>query len=173
MRFLIPLVVVAGLISLFWVGLSLNPREVPSPFIDKAAPAFTLETLADAEQPITQLALRGQPQLLNVWATWCGGCRAEHDALLALAEAGVPIIGLNWKDERQAAQRWLTELGNPYTAVAYDPDNKVGLDYGVYGAPETFVIDAEGIIRHKHIGPLTEQSIRDTIIPLLLELKGS
>ena len=167
-RYLVPLLVFFALVGLFAIGLGLDPRRVPSPFIGKAAPAFDLPQLHAPDQRLTQDALRGRPALLNVWASWCVECRHEHALLLQLAtKHNVPIYGLNYKDPRADALSWLEEFGNPYLVSAADKDGHVGIDYGVYGVPETFVVDAAGIIRYKHIGALTEKAMVETILPLL------
>jgi cytochrome c biogenesis protein CcmG/thiol:disulfide interchange protein DsbE len=167
-RYLIPLLVFIALAGLFAIGLGMDPRRVPSPFIGKPAPAFDLPQLHTPDQRLTQAMLRGRPVLLNVWASWCVECRHEHGLLLQLArQQNFPIYGLNYKDTRADALRWLEERGDPYVASAADADGKVGIDYGVYGVPETFVMDADGIIRYKHIGALTEKAVAEIILPLL------
>lgn len=172
-RFLVPLGVFAVLAVFLAIGLQLRPSEVPSPLLDKPAPAFSLPELHAPDKHIGPADLRGQVWLFNVWASWCASCRDEHPLLLQLARMGeVPIYGLNYKDTRQDAVRWLQQLGNPYTVSAFDEAGQVGIDYGVYGVPETYVIDREGIIRHKHIGPITEQVLRDEILPIVRKLKG-
>ncbi|HHS83347.1 MAG TPA: DsbE family thiol:disulfide interchange protein [Gammaproteobacteria bacterium] len=173
-RFLIPLVLFLLLIGLFVVGLKLDPREVPSPLIDKPAPEFSLPELLDKEKTISTADLtKSKVSLFNVWASWCVACRQEHPFLVELARAGeVPIYGLNYKDKRPDAIRWLNRLGNPYTASAFDEKGRVGIDWGVYGVPETFVVDSKGIIRYKQIGPLTEQAWRETILPLIEKIKA-
>ncbi|HJP03826.1 MAG: DsbE family thiol:disulfide interchange protein [Gammaproteobacteria bacterium] len=158
LKFLIPIAVFAGMVAIFYKGLYSDPTLVSSPFIDKAAPVFNLPTLYDDQKHITEAEFKGRISLFNVWASWCPGCAREHEMLLMIArDTDIPIYGLNWKDERQAAQKWLRERGNPYTVNAVDRDNVTGIDWGVYGAPETFLIDGEGIIRYKHIGPLTPE----------------
>ncbi|NNF66345.1 MAG: DsbE family thiol:disulfide interchange protein [Gammaproteobacteria bacterium] len=165
-RTIVPATLFAVLVLFFWTGLKLNPGEIPSPLIGKAVPAFDLPSLRDETQRISSEMLKGQPSLLNVWATWCAGCRQEHGFLLQLAqESGVPIYGLNYKDERSAALTWLGQLGDPYVANAFDEEGLVSIDWGVYGAPETFLIDADGIIRYKHIGPLTAEVWRTKLQP--------
>jgi cytochrome c biogenesis protein CcmG/thiol:disulfide interchange protein DsbE len=167
-RYLLPIGVFAALVALLAIGLGKDPRRVPSPFIGKPAPAFDLPQLEAPERRFTSDLLRGRPVLLNVWASWCVECRHEHALLMQLAtEHGIPIYGLNYKDPRDDALAWLRDWGNPYLVTGADRDGRVGIEYGVYGVPETFVIDAQGIIRHKHIGALTEQAIRDVILPLL------
>ncbi len=172
LKFLLPLAVFGLMVLVFFRGLQLDPSEVPSPLIGKPAPSFELPTLRDPAQTIGSDALQGEVSLLNVWATWCVGCRQEHNTLLAIAESGeVPIFGLNYRDERNAALNWLDRLGDPYVASAYDPDGQVAIDWGVYGAPETFLIDANGIVRFKHLGPLTPLIFETKILPIIRELR--
>ncbi|HET9821706.1 MAG TPA: DsbE family thiol:disulfide interchange protein [Burkholderiaceae bacterium] len=171
--FILPLVVIAILFAFFGVGLKLNPREVPSPLIDKPAPAFSLPRLDEPGQRLGRDDLRGQVWLLNVWASWCVACREEHPLLVEFARRKlVPIYGLNYKDQRPDAQRWLANFGNPYTASVSDLDGKVGIDFGVYGVPETFVIDKGGTIRFKQIGPITPEVLKDRIEPLIRKLQA-
>jgi len=173
MRYLVPLAVFVVLVGFLWKGLQLNPGEVPSPLIDKPAPAFSLPQLGDQTQKLATADLRGKVWLLNVWASWCESCRAEHPVLLQFAKTGeVPIYGLDYKDSREDASRWLQQFGNPYVASGFDGDGQVGIDYGVYGVPETYIIDGNGVIRHKHIGPITVQVLQDEIVPLVRKLKG-
>ena len=173
-RYLLPLIVFAALLVLLAIGLKLDPREVPSPLIGKPAPGFNLPRLDAPEQKLSLADLRGQVWLLNVWASWCVACRAEHPVLVDLAKAGtVPVYGLNYKDKRDAALGWLAQFGNPYLKSISDADGAVGIDYGVYGVPETFVIDKTGVIRYKQIGPVTEQALRETILPLVRKLGES
>lgn len=173
MRFLIPLAVFAIMLVFLGIGLSLDPREIPSPLIGKPAPAFDLPTL-EPGQHLESGTLKGKPYLLNVWASWCEACRAEHPVLLQLAQnENITLIGLNYKDTPEKALKWLkSHGGNPYKTVAVDSNGRVGINWGVYGVPETFVVDAEGIIRHKHTGPITPQSLEDKILPLLRELEA-
>ena len=174
LRFIVPLVVFAILLGFLWVGLSLNPREVPSPLIDKPAPSFQLPRLDNPTQALAPDDLRGQVWLLNVWASWCVSCMDEHPLLVQLARTGaVPIYGLNYKDKRNDALSWLAKNGNPYTLSITDPEGKVGIDYGVYGVPETYVIDKAGVIRYKRIGPVTGQVLSDHILPLVKRLQAS
>lgn len=173
-RFLIPLALFFVLVAFLAVGLRLKPREVPSPFIGKPAPAFTLSQLHLPESSFSPADLHGQVWLLNVWASWCVSCRQEHPVLMELAKHGLaPIVGLDYKDEREPAKAWLAEHGNPYRLSVWDRDGKVGIDFGVYGVPETFVIDKSGIVRMKHIGPLTQTVVSEKIIPLVKELNGA
>jgi cytochrome c biogenesis protein CcmG/thiol:disulfide interchange protein DsbE len=173
LRFLLPLALFAGILAFLGVGLGLNPREVPSPLIGKPAPAFTLSRLDDASQQVSRDDLLGKVWMLNVWASWCGPCRDEHPLVNDIARRQlVPVYGLNYKDARPAAASWLANLGNPYRATLVDADGRVGIDYGVYGVPETFIIDRQGIVRFKHTGPLTPDVIRSKIEPLLKELNA-
>ena len=172
-RFLLPAVVFALLVGFLAVGLTLNPREVPSPLIDKAAPAFSLPRLDAPGQQLGAADLKGKVWLLNVWASWCVACRQEHPVLVDLSGTGqVPVYGLNYKDKREDALAWLQRFGNPYVASISDTQGLVGIDYGVYGVPETFVIDKQGVIRMKHIGPVTPQVLRDSILPLVKKLNA-
>ncbi len=171
-RFLIPLVAFLVLVVFLAIGLSLDPREVPSPLIDKPAPGFRLAQLRDSGKTLAVEELRGQVWLLNVWASWCAPCLEEHPRLLELSQARtVPIVGLNYKDSRDAALKWLAKHGDPYSTIVTDPDGRVGIEYGVYGVPETFVIDRHGIIRYKHIGPLTAEALQGAILPLVRRLQ--
>jgi cytochrome c biogenesis protein CcmG/thiol:disulfide interchange protein DsbE len=173
LRYLVPLILFLLLAGLLYRGLALDPKIVPSPLIGKPMPDFMLPRLADANASISDDDLRGKVTALNIWATWCVSCRAEHDVLLELARTGkVDIYGLNYKDNRPDAQRWLQQLGNPYVANAFDADGRTGIDWGVYGAPETFIMDRHGIIRHKHIGPLTREVITSEILPLIARLEA-
>lgn len=173
LRYLLPLGVFVGLVALLAIGLGLNPRLVPSPLIGKATPGFELSSLTEPAKTLTQADLKGKVLLLNVWATWCVACRAEHEFLMNLAQQGIPIYGVNYKDERQPALRWLATLGDPYVASIFDPQGSLALDLGVYGAPETFVVDRNGVIAYKHIGPLTLDVWREKLLPLVQKLATS
>ena len=171
LKFVIPLVVFALLAAFLAVGLTRDPHQIPSPFIGKAAPAFRLEQLHDEKLAFAPADMRGKVWLLNVWASWCVSCRAEHPLLVEMSQRHVvPIVGLNYKDKRDEGVQWLAKFGNPYSLSAFDVDGKVGIDYGVYGVPETFVIDKEGVIRYKQIGPITREALDKTILPLLKTL---
>lgn len=173
LRYLLPLALFAAVVAFLGVGLGLNPREVPSPLIDKPAPAFTLARLDDSSQKISRDDLLGKVWMLNVWASWCAPCREEHPLVIDLARRGlVPVYGLNYKDTAAAATTWLNKLGNPYTATLVDADGRVGIDFGVYGVPETFIIDKRGVVRLKHTGPLTPDVVRTRIEPLLKALNA-
>ncbi len=168
-RFLLPLVVLAGLVALLAVGLRLDPAHVPSPLIGQPLPDFETGLVQGEGQLDTQtLSARG-PLLLNVWASWCAACRDEHPLLMELAPH-LPIYGLNWKDERASARGWLGRFGDPYRASLHDPAGRIGIDLGVYGVPETFLIDAGGVIRYKHVGPLTGAVLEQEILPRWREL---
>lgn len=170
-RFLIPLVLFVVLVAFLWAGLSRNPREVPSPLIGRPAPAFELPRLDDPKKRFGPADMRGQVWLLNVWASWCVSCREEHPVLLEFAKEGrVPLVGLNYKDQREDALRWLQQFGDPYRLSVSDTEGRVGIDYGVYGVPETYVIDRAGVIRMKHIGPVTPEVLSGRILPLVAEL---
>ena len=173
LRFVIPLAIFIALAAFLAVGLTRDPREVPSPFIGKAAPPFRLEQVADANAAFTPADMKGKVWLLNVWASWCASCRVEHPVLVEMSRRNlVPIVGLNYKDRRDDALQWLGRYGNPYSVSAYDVEGKVGIDYGVYGAPETFVIDKQGVIRYKQIGPITPEALEKKILPLIRELNA-
>jgi len=173
-RFLLPLGIFVGLLVFLGIGLRLNPREIPSPFIGKPAPSFKLAQLHEPDKTISPQDMAGQVWILNVWASWCVSCRAEHPYLMDFAKANVvPVIGLNYKDGRIDGIKWLQDFGNPYTMSAFDNDGRVGIDYGVYGVPETFVIDKQGVIRMKYTGPLTPEAITTKLMPLIKELKSA
>ncbi len=175
LRYVVPIVLFLLLIALFVKGLDpeRDLNELPSPFIGKPAPEFELPTLKDPAKTISSATYAGKTTLINVWATWCVGCRQEHDFLLALSESGViPIYGINWRDTRPEALRWLEELGDPYIASADDRDGRVGIDWGVYGAPETFLIGAGGTVLHKHLGPLNLAIWERDFVPHLVSQQG-
>jgi cytochrome c biogenesis protein CcmG, thiol:disulfide interchange protein DsbE len=174
LRFALPLGIFIVLAAFLFVGLGLNPREVPSPFIGKPAPSFQLVQLARPEQTFAPSQMQGQVWLLNVWASWCVACRVEHPLLVDLARKDVvPIVGLNYKDTPDAALGWLAQFGDPYKLSIVDADGRVGIDYGVYGVPETFLIDKQGVIRFKQIGPITEDVWRHKMLPLVQQLRQS
>lgn len=170
--YLVPLAIFVVLVTLLGIGLTLDPSEVPSPLIGKPAPAFQLPALDDTSRTVTRDDLLGRVTLLSVWASWCSSCRQEHPLLVQLAQnTDAILVGLNYKDTRQQAQRWLARYGDPYRVSLFDGDGRVGIDYGVYGVPETYIIDRRGIIRYKHIGPLTREVIDERILPLIGELE--
>jgi len=170
--YLLPLVAFLVVAAFLMRGLWLNPREIPSPLIDKPAPSFSLSQLARPESQFSPADMKGQVWLLNVWASWCVACRQEHPLLVDLAgRKAVTIIGLNYKDKPDAATAWLTQLGNPYDLSVKDMDGRIGIEYGVYGVPETFVIDKNGVIRYKQIGPITEEVWKSKMLPMLETLR--
>jgi cytochrome c biogenesis protein CcmG, thiol:disulfide interchange protein DsbE len=172
-RFLLPFGIFLMLLVFLAVGLTLKPSEVPSPLIGKPDPAFELPRLQDPDRTLSPNDLRGKVWILNVWASWCVSCRDEHPLLVNLAKSGVvPIYGLNYKDRRDDALAWLARFGNPYAASVSDAEGKVGIDYGVYGVPETYIVDDKGMIRHKHIGPITPEVLEAKILPLVKELNA-
>ena len=170
-RFVIPLAIFIVLVAFLAIGLGRDPRQVPSPLIGKQAPDFQLPQLHEPNKTFSPREMRGKIWLLNVWASWCFSCREEHPFLLELQRSGsIPIYGLNTKNNRNEALAWLSELGNPYVLSAADLDGRVSIDYGVYGAPETFLIDRDGVIRFKQIGPITPDVWYKQILPLVQEL---
>ena len=174
-RYLLPLGVFVVLLVFLAIGLGLNPREVPSPLIGKPVPAFRLTQLHEPTKNFGPEDLKGKVWLLNVWASWCVSCRQEHPVLLELARKNiVPIVGLNHKDAADQAKRWLIQYGgDPYLLSVADLDGKVGIDFGVYGVPETFLIDKAGVVRYKHIGPVSSEALDKKILPLIKELNGA
>ena len=172
-RYLLPLGVFIALVVLLGVGLNLNPRLVPSPLVGKPLPDFTLATLRSPDKTLARKDLTGKISLLNVWATWCVECRREHPLLVAIAAEGkVPVYGLNYKDQRADALQWLQRLGDPYVASGFDADGRVGLDMGVYGLPETFLVDEQGMIVHKHIGPISREIWESDFVPVIEGLRS-
>lgn len=171
MKFAVPLGIFALLVVLLAVGLTMDPKKVPSPLVDKAAPEFELPKLFHSDQKVTNEDMLGQIWVLNVWASWCVSCRAEHKLITELAQLNlVNVVGLNYKDTNAEAIRWLDFFGNPYAFSLVDADGLTGIDYGVYGVPESFVIDGKGVIRHKVIGPVSERILRDELVPVLKQL---
>jgi cytochrome c biogenesis protein CcmG, thiol:disulfide interchange protein DsbE len=171
MRYLLPLAGFILLVGFLAAGLTLDPREVPSPLVGKPAPGFELPQLGDAAAKFSPANLKGKVWLLNVWASWCVPCREEHPMLVEFAKGGAaPLIGVNYKDQAADAQRWLKQFGNPYNVIAVDGDGRVSIDYGVYGVPETYVIDKTGVIRYKQIGPITPDVMNQKILPLIRDL---
>jgi len=171
LRFLAPFAIFVALIIFFAIGLTRDPREIPSPLINQPAPIFKLQQLQVPAKQFSPADMRGQVWLFNVWASWCVSCREEHPVFVELAKRNlVPIVGLNYKDQRADALQWLAQFGNPYVLSVTDFDGRIGIDYGVYGVPETYVIDKQGVIRMKHIGPVTPQILQDKILPKVQEL---
>lgn len=173
LKYIVPLGIFAVLCIFLGIGLTRDPRIVPSPFIGKPAPAFTLAALHDPQVTFSPEQMKGKVWLLNVWASWCPACKIEHPVLNDMSRRGIaPIVGLNYKDQRADAKRWLQQNGDPYQLSVWDFEGKVGIDYGVYGAPETFVIDKQGVIRYKQIGPITPEVLEKTLLPLIAKLNG-
>jgi cytochrome c biogenesis protein CcmG, thiol:disulfide interchange protein DsbE len=171
LRFILPLAIFLVIVFFLWRGLALNPREVPSPLIGKPVPAFDVPVLGDPSKTLSAADLRGKVYLLNVWGSWCVSCRDEHPVLVELAKRGtIPLYGLNWRDKREDAIAWLQRFGDPYVVSGVDREGKVAIDFGVYGAPETYLVDREGIIRFKQTGPLTWKVIEERIAPLAATL---
>ncbi len=171
-RYLLPLGVFLLLVAAFAVGLTRDPKRVPSPLVDRQAPAFSLPRVGQPDSTLSHEDLQGEVALLNVWASWCVACRVEHPFLMKLArESDIPLYGLDYKDTRENALRWLAQYGDPYRASAFDESGEVGIDWGVYGVPETFVLDKNGVIRYKHIGPLTPEIWEAEIAPLITRLR--
>ncbi len=172
-RFILPLAIFVLMVGLLGYGLSLDPKKVPSPLIEKPAPEFSLTMLHEPERKLSTTDLLGQVWVLNVWASWCVSCRAEHEVVTALANKNlVTVVGLNYKDQSVDAIRWLQQFGDPYAASIVDLDGRVGIDWGVYGVPETFVVGADGKIKYKHIGPMTMESLNQKVLPVIRELLG-
>lgn len=172
-RFALPFILFIFIVAFLWRGLSLHPNEVPSPLINKPVPDFSLPTLFDSAEKTTNDDFIGHVSLINVWATWCYACAEEHDVLMQLASnQDIMIYGLNYKDNDDDAKKWLTERGNPYQIVAFDKKGGTAIDLGVYGTPETFIIDKKGVIRYKHIGPITMDTWEKKIEPLVTQLRN-
>ena len=160
-----------ALVVVLAVGLRLNPREVPSPLIGKPAPAFELPLLVEPDKRFSQKEMLGKVWIMNVWASWCPPCLVEHPVITQVARSGIaPVVGLNYKDQREDALPWLKRNGDPYHLIVADVNGRIGIDYGVYGVPETYVIDRKGVIRYKHIGPLTVEVVQEKVVPLVKEL---
>ncbi|WP_454763872.1 DsbE family thiol:disulfide interchange protein [Cupriavidus campinensis] len=171
-RFLLPLAVFVALAAALAAGLRHDPRDLPSAMIGKPAPAFRLPLLAPPDRTLAATDMRGKVWLLNVWASWCAACRTEHPVLVDFAGASqVPVYGLNYKDQPDAARDWLRRMGDPYVASLVDADGKAGIDLGVYGVPETYVIDRAGVVRYRQVGPVTPQVLEQKILPLLRALE--
>lgn len=165
-RYLVPGAIFLVLVGFFVAGLYRDPSAIPSPLIGKPAPAFALPAVEDMTQTVSLEQYKGKVWVLNVWGTWCPGCHQEHGLLLEIAKENVvPLVGLNWKDDLTLARQWLSQLGDPYVATAFDADGRVGIDWGVYGAPETFLVDAQGQVIFKHIAPLTREIWQQEFLP--------
>jgi cytochrome c biogenesis protein CcmG/thiol:disulfide interchange protein DsbE len=173
LKYLIPLFIFAVLAVFLAMGLKLKPSEIPSPLIGKPVPVFAAPKLDDPTQKLTPADLKGQVWLFNVWASWCVSCRQEHEVLTQFAgQKTVTIVGLNYKDEPAAAKDWLQNLGNPYNVSIMDQDGRIGIEWGVYGVPETFVVDKQGIVRYKHTGPVGAADIQNVFIPWIAKLQA-
>lgn len=173
-KFIIPIGLFALLGVLLAVGLKLDPRKIPSPLVDKPLPAFSLPTLDNPSRSMSNEDFKGKVVLINVWASWCAACRQEHPLLMEVARAKqIPLIGLNYKDKREDGLRVLQTEGNPYDVSLVDADGRVGIDWGVYGVPETFVIDKTGMIRYKYIGPISVQDWEKILLPLIQQLSAT
>jgi cytochrome c biogenesis protein CcmG/thiol:disulfide interchange protein DsbE len=196
LKFLVPLIIFVALAGFLYVGLGINPRDVPSPLVGKPAPVFTLPQLKEGQPDFVAQDMRGKVWILNVWATWCSSCRQEHPVLNMLAKQNiVPVVGLNFKEvrgdsslddakvesltpeeeltiSRERANKWLVQRENPYSYTVLDLDGRVAVDYGVYGVPESYVIDKQGVIRMKYTGPITPDALRNEILPLVRKLNG-
>ena len=173
-RFTIPLVVFVLLVIFFWKGLGSDPRKIPSPLVGKTIPHFNQADIDMGAPIISDKVFQGNISILNVWATWCLACHQEHDVLLNLShKSGIRVYGLNYKDTRDAAKAWLEKLGNPFVATIFDPEGKLALQFGVYGTPETFLIDEKGVIQHKHVGPLDKEMWNKTFVPLINKIRAA
>ena len=169
-RFLLPLVAVVVFIPILILGLNTDPRKLPSPYIGKSAPQFELPGLKDPSITVSTASLEGRMTLVNIWATWCVGCRAEHQYLMQLAQQGtIPIYGINWRDSRTQALSWLEQLGDPYVVSGFDADARVGIDWGAYGAPESFLVNPQGIVLYRFAGPLNQAIWEREFQPRILE----
>ena len=174
MKRILPIIIFIGLFAFLAKSLFQPQTNIPSPLIGQSMPAFSLGEL-NTDTSLTDKDILGTISLINVWATWCVGCEREHNFLIELAgnqSIDIPIIGINWKDRDDLALRWLSQRGNPYIVVLSDPIGKTAIDFGVYGAPETFVIDKKGIIRYKHIGPLTYEDVENKLLPMIRKLQN-
>lgn len=173
LKYLIPLFIFIVMAVFLGLGLNLKPNEIPSPLIDKPAPVFSAPKLDNPEQNLTPADLKGQVWLFNVWASWCVSCRQEHEVFTQFAQQkAVTIIGLNYKDDPAAAKNWLQSLGNPYNVSIMDQDGRIGIDWGVYGVPETFIVDKQGIVRYKHTGPVSVDDIQKIFLPMIAKLQA-
>jgi cytochrome c biogenesis protein CcmG, thiol:disulfide interchange protein DsbE len=173
LKYLIPLILFIALSIFLALGLKGKPGEIPSPLLNKPAPAFSAPKLNAPNEKLSPTDLKGKVWLFNVWASWCVSCRAEHPVMNQLAQQQAAIIiGLNYKDDPEAAKKWLETLGNPYNDSVMDIDGRIGIDWGVYGVPETFVMDKQGIVRYKHTGPVTEEDVQQIFLPLIAKLQA-
>ena len=172
-RFILPFVIFMIVAVFLFVGLGLNPHEVPSPLVGKPAPAFSLPQLHEPDKQFSLQDMKGKVWLFNVWASWCTACEQEHPLFMEISRRNlVPLYGMDYKDKREDGMAWLQQHGNPYTLVVSDAEGRVGIDYGVYGVPETYLIDKQGVIQYKHIGVVTEKDLSEKILPLVKELQA-
>lgn len=169
--FVVPVAAFALLIAAFAVGLTRDPSKLPSQLIDRPLPAFTLANLVDPAPPLRSAALKGEPMLLNIFASWCPSCPQENPVLERIAAEGTPVYGIAWKDKAADGRAWLQRFGNPYRIIGDDPSGRAGIDLGVTGVPETFVLDAAGRVRYRHVGPVSPEDWRDTLQPMLAKLR--
>ena len=173
LKYIIPLILFIVLAIFLAVGLKLKPSEIPSPLLNKPAPAFSAPRLTAPSEKLSPADLKGKVWLFNVWASWCVSCREEHPVLNEFAkQQAVIIVGLNYKDDPEAAKQWLATLGNPYNDSVMDQDGRIGIDWGVYGVPETFVIDKHGVVRYKHTGPVTAEDVQNKLLPFIATLQA-
>lgn len=172
-RFILPFVIFMIVAAFLFIGLGLNPHEVPSPLVGKPAPAFSLPQLHEPDKQFSLQDMQGKVWLFNVWASWCTACEYEHPLFMELSRQNlVPLYGMDYKDKREDGMAWLHKHGNPYTLVVSDAEGRVGIEYGVYGVPETYLIDKQGVIQYKHIGVVTEKDLSEKILPLVKELQA-
>ncbi|MCG5530318.1 DsbE family thiol:disulfide interchange protein [Halorhodospira halochloris] len=171
-RIVIPTVIALSVLGLLYVGLQMEDRGLPSPLVGKPAPPFELESLRDPDKIITEEDFLGEVAIVNVWASWCDVCRTEHEHWRRLSERGTPIHAINYRDTRANAQRYLDQFGDPFEKIAFDPEARAGMDWGVYATPETYILDADGTIEYKHIGPVNDEIVREEILPLIEELEA-
>lgn len=172
-RYIALIVVFVIMLAIFALGLERDPRKLPSVLIDKPAPEYELPRVKDPMSTVGSADYEGEMVLVNIWATWCAGCRQEHEYLVELAaREEIPIYGIDWRDQRQEAIKWLKQLGDPYVASAYDEDGRVGIDWGVYGAPETFLVGRDGNVLYKHIGPMDESVWQSKFLPIIEAQRG-
>jgi len=171
-RFLLPAAIFLAIVVFLYIGLGRDPRHVPSPLIGKPAPDFELPLLYQLEKSLTDEDLKGRVSLVNVWASWCVSCRYEHELLMDISRnTDIPVIGINYKDEHADAMKWLRDRGDPYESIVFDYEGRAAIDWGVYGTPETFIVDQQGIIRYKHVGPITKEKLSQDLMPLIQGLK--
>lgn len=172
LKLLLPLILFFVMVGFLAKGLFLDPHEVPSPLINKLAPSFVAPILGNSSEQFSTESMKGKVWLLNMWASWCAACREEHPLLIEMKQHGIPLYGLAYKDTDEESQAVIKKMGDPYLLTATDQSGKIGINYGVYGVPETYIIDQSGTIRYKQIGPITPEALRDKILPLLKSLEN-